>query len=75
MNPLKAVPVPPLENFMGQPLDPESPHPYAIAEVNGFSHAVLRVFSCFVCFVVFVHRSCVCSVCRWEEAGGGRMGG
>lgn len=46
VNPLKAVPVPPLENFMGQPLDPESPHPYAIAEVHTrrFSASLLIVF-------------------------------
>lgn len=33
VNPLKAVPEPPLEDFMDRTLDPERPHPYAIAEV------------------------------------------
>lgn len=33
VNPLKAVPSPSIESFMEKPLDPETPHPYAIAEV------------------------------------------
>lgn len=33
VNPLKAVPEPALEDFTGKTLDPERPHPYAIAEV------------------------------------------
>lgn len=34
VNPLKAVPSPDLELFMNKPLDPEMPHPNAIAEVG-----------------------------------------
>ena len=33
VNPLKAVPTPSIEDFKDHPLDPEMPHPYAIAEV------------------------------------------
>ncbi|CAN0416363.1 unnamed protein product, partial [Ectocarpus sp. 12 AP-2014] len=34
VNPLKAVPQPPIEDFMNRSLDPERPHPYAIAELS-----------------------------------------
>eukprot|EP00903_Cladosiphon_okamuranus_P015046 g13919.t2 len=34
VNPLKAVPEPPLEDFMDRTLDPERPHPFAIAELS-----------------------------------------
>lgn len=34
VNPLKAVPSPDIESFMDKPIDPEIPHPYAIAEVR-----------------------------------------
>ncbi|CAM9410394.1 unnamed protein product, partial [Sphacelaria rigidula] len=34
VNPLKAVPSPSIESFMEKPLDPETPHPYAIAELS-----------------------------------------
>ena len=33
VNPLKSVPIPSIEDFKDQSLDPEMPHPYAIAEV------------------------------------------
>ncbi|CAN0392281.1 unnamed protein product, partial [Hapterophycus canaliculatus] len=34
VNPLKRVPDPKMEDFMNRPLNPETPHPYAIAEVG-----------------------------------------
>ncbi|CAM9926967.1 unnamed protein product, partial [Hapterophycus canaliculatus] len=34
VNPLKKIPEPAIEDFMDRSLDPERPHPYAIAEVN-----------------------------------------
>ena len=36
VNPLKAVEDPPMDNFVNRPLDPETPHPYAIAEVSQY---------------------------------------
>ena len=35
MNPLRKVADPEMSEFMNRALDPESPHPYAIAEVSG----------------------------------------
>eukprot|EP00752_Nemacystus_decipiens_P009298 g8309.t1 len=34
VNPLRRVADPPMENFMNRPLNPETPHPYAIAELS-----------------------------------------
>ncbi|CAM9971674.1 unnamed protein product [Pylaiella littoralis] len=34
VNPLRRVPNPAMEDFMNRPLNPESPHPYAIAELS-----------------------------------------
>jgi myosin heavy subunit len=33
VNPLRKVTDPPMDTFVNKPLDPENPHPYAIAEV------------------------------------------
>lgn len=37
VNPLQKVPDPPMDEFMDRPLNPEKPHPYAIAEVGKHS--------------------------------------
>jgi myosin heavy subunit len=34
VNPLRTVVEPPMDAFINRPLDPEHPHPYAIAEVR-----------------------------------------
>jgi myosin heavy subunit len=34
VNPLRKVVDPPMDTFVNKPLDPENPHPYAIAEVR-----------------------------------------
>lgn len=34
VNPLRNVPNPEMSEYMDRPLNPETPHPYAIAEVN-----------------------------------------
>ena len=34
VNPLQRVPSPDMADYMDRPLNPEAPHPYAIAEVS-----------------------------------------
>lgn len=41
VNPLRKVEDPDMKNYMNRSLDPEAPHPYAIAEVGWGSHSAL----------------------------------
>lgn len=44
VNPLCKVADPPMKEYMNRNLNPETPHPYAIAEVTFNSHAPTRAF-------------------------------
>lgn len=44
VNPLCKVADPPMKEYMNRNLNPEAPHPYAIAEVSFNSHASTCVF-------------------------------
>lgn len=43
VNPLRRVPNPEMSDYMDRPLNPETPHPYAIAEVSTFRGPVCTV--------------------------------
>lgn len=60
VNPLRRVEDPPMESYMNRPLNPEMPHPYAIAEVRA---------RWFICSFIpsFVH-----AVCDYAQRGWGR---
>lgn len=42
VNPLRNVPNPEMSEYMDRSLNPETPHPYAIAEVRAFGQIVVR---------------------------------
>ena len=41
VNPLRKISDPSMDAYMNRPLDPETPHPYAIAEVCGFTASLV----------------------------------
>lgn len=58
VNPLRPIPDPSADEYVDRPLNPETPHPYAIAEVRIQLHtSAVSARAVFICFVL-VHGSC-----------------
>lgn len=65
VNPLKKIPEPAIEDFMNRSLDPERPHPYAIAEVRSSDLRVqVQLFSIRMTHAVSTCRFFVTTACR-----------